>query len=256
MSRPLSTVALPVLVIFSAAQAVLGACPCLASDGGALDHYRVNGDLMYEGYVYPSNYGIGCTAHDTNLAPYCLDASSDKPEFCVESFCYVDKDNCDLPLKYLSGFFPLSGLYYSYQQCGNTGTFNAWFNNNTDNTNHTLADLADVVEDYVLSIRNNLQSDQSEFKSITSACSNDAACGCTNCAINTDWGESVDFTTAVIVPNPVVPVTDATTCLASVARSYFLKVAAAEYQDATKVGYLYAGTQVDGAFMQWPGIEW
>jgi hypothetical protein len=226
----------------------------LASDGGALDQYRVNGDLMYEGYVYPSNYGIGCIAHDTNLAPYCLDTNSDKPEFCVESFCYVDKDNCDLPLKYLSGYFPLSGLYYSYQQCGNAGTFNAWFNS-TDNT-HTLADLAGVVEDYVLSIRNNLQSDQSEFQGITSACSNDVACGCANCASNADWGISVDFTTAVIVPNPVVPVTDATTCLASVARSYFLKVAAAEYQDATKVGNLYAGTQVDGALIQWPGIEW
>jgi hypothetical protein len=166
----------------------------------------------------------------------------------------VDKDNCDLPLLYLSGYFPLSGLYYSYQQCGNDGTFNAWFNS-TDNT-HTLADLAGVVEDYVLSIRRNLQSDQSEFLGTASACSNDVACGCTNCASNADWGESVDFTTAVIVPNPVVPVTDATTCLASVARSYFLKVAAAEYQDTSNVGYLFAGTQVDGAFMQWPGIEW
>jgi hypothetical protein len=59
MPRPLSAVALPVLVIFSAAQAVLGACPvflCLASDGGALDQYRVNGDLMYrEGQENPNS---------------------------------------------------------------------------------------------------------------------------------------------------------------------------------------------------------
>jgi hypothetical protein len=233
-------------------------CPCLTSDGGALDPYRNDdGDLIYAGYVYPDDYGIGCKLQDENLAPYCLDSTDDNPEWCYHMFCYVDVDNCDLPLKYASGYFPASGLYYSFQTCGDTGTFDEWFNDSGDDDGtHELVDMADLVENYVLTIRNNLQDDYAEFSGVSSPCDYDSSCPCDTCEANADWGGSVGFTTTILVPEADTTPLASTTCMAQTLRSYFLKVAGAEYQDASVFGTLYAGFQDDGVFTQWPAIDW
>jgi hypothetical protein len=229
-------------------------CPCLTSDGGALDPYRTDdGDLVYGDYVYPDDYGIGCELQDENLPPSCL-GSDDDPAWCEQNFCYVDPDNCDLPLKYLSGYFPESGLYYSYQTCGSEGSFHEWFNGDDDS--HSLADIADLVESYVLSIRTNLQTDFVELAGVTSPCEYDSACNCDTCVYNSDWGGDVGFTTSILVPHATEPVADKSTCLAQTARSYFLKVAGAEYQNESVFGTEYGGFQEDGVFTQWPAMQW
>ena len=65
--------------------------------------------------------GDVCAPHDQHLPPTCADDSG-KPlvgaaEWCGNAFCYVDQDNCAIATL-LSGFFPLSKLYYSYETCG------------------------------------------------------------------------------------------------------------------------------------------
>jgi hypothetical protein len=33
-------------------------CPCLTTDGGALDSYKFGGQLYYDTYAYPNDYGM------------------------------------------------------------------------------------------------------------------------------------------------------------------------------------------------------
>jgi hypothetical protein len=66
----------------------------------------------------------------------------------------------------------------------------------------------------------------------------------------------VGFTTTILVPEADTDPLDRTTCMAETLRSYFLKVAGAEYQDSSVFGTLYAGFQDDGVFTQWPAISW
>lgn len=228
-------------------------CPCLATVGSALDLYKENGNLMYAGSIYPSDYGVGCKVHDENLPPYCTSSNDNDPEWCTESFCYIDKDNCDLPLKYLSGYFPESGLYYSFQTCGNEGTFFDWFSDGDDDS-YELVDLADLIETYVSTIRDIIEADYVETAAVTSACPYAVSCGCESCESNADWGEDVSFTTGTLVPKESV--LDSTTCMASTLNSYFLRIAGAEYQDSSNIGFMLAGFQGDGALIQWPAIEW
>jgi len=230
-----------------------GNCPCLTSHGNALDSYLdAEGDLYYDGHLYPSDYGLSCKDHDADLAPFCN--TDDNPEFCSEQFCYVDPDDCSYPLVYLSGYFPDSNLYYSYQTCGANGTFYDWFNNR-DGT-YTLIDLANVVETYVLSIRTDLQSDYSDLEEVTEPCATQSSCDCDICAYNSDWGQEVSFTTTGLIISSDLTATDTSTCITEIANSYFLKVVGAEYQDTSQFGTLYAGYQSDGVFNQWPAVQW
>ena len=214
---------------------------------------------MYRDHVYPSDYGIGCEQHDLSLPPFCNNSTDDqaKPEWCSQTFCYIDKDNCNLPFKYLSGYFPVSGLYYSYQTCGADGVFNVWFGNSSSGT-HVLKDLVVVVEDYVSSLRNNLQVDYLELADATIQCDIDGSCPCESCDPVSAWKSDVDFTKGVLVPTNEYSnsaKSPRTSCLAKTATDYFTRVAASEYRDSSNVGYLYGATHADGAFFQWPSQE-
>ena len=243
-----------ILCLQSGARGEDSSCPCLTTDNGLLDIYRDgSGDLIYAGYTYPTDYGVGCGQHDLDLDPYC--SSDDAPEWCTDQFCWVDPDNCD-SLEYLSGYFPASGLYYSFQTCGSDGTFYDWFNDGSTDDDRPLTDLADLVENYLLTIRSSLQGDFSEFSSVSSACDSYPSCGCAECVYNSNWLESVDFSQASLTPNAVTSLTDTSTCLAETASGYYLKVVGAEYQSTANVGFVYSGFQDDGAFSQWPALEW
>ena len=130
-----------VLSVLSLVKAEDTNCPCLTTDGGALDVYMVDGQLHYSEYPYPNDYGTrcdfrfkirmsilicagtdGCKAYDTDpvaLEPYCGNSSGthdDAPAWCFDSFCYVDPSNCVYRTT-LSGVFPDSGAAL-YSQFG------------------------------------------------------------------------------------------------------------------------------------------
>lgn len=69
-------------------------------------------------FTYPLGYGSGaCAAHDATLQPFCSDASGaplpDAPDWCQASWCWVDRDNCQLSANESSVF----SRYYSYETC-------------------------------------------------------------------------------------------------------------------------------------------
>lgn len=54
------------------------------------------------------------------LAEYiaaCSASAAPQPVWCEDSWCYVDPNNCTMPMS-KSKYFPDSGLYYSYETCG------------------------------------------------------------------------------------------------------------------------------------------
>jgi hypothetical protein len=245
-------------------------CPCLTSHGSGLDAYKNgNGDIVYADFIYPDDYGLGCKKQDIDpvpLQPYCGDEDgnlkSHAPLWCDKSFCYVDPNNCS-QLYFRSGYFPNANLFYSFQTCGSNGTFNEWFDNN--NNGHNLEDLADVVENYVESLRSNLEMEYITLASATSLdCNTTSSCPCSNCAcvsndcsLTTGWkDQKVDFVSTIFVPHAITPPSSRSECLANTAGIYFTNIASVEYQDTHHVGTLYGGYQEDGSFYQWPSIDW
>ena len=100
----------------------LATCPCLTSPPTTLP----NGGtvlLAAQTYDYASTYGLNkCDAHDATLAPYCsVGTGRSPPEWCADSWCYVDATNCEDLVLTNSVFFP--GLKYSYSTCGDANTF-------------------------------------------------------------------------------------------------------------------------------------
>ena len=102
-------------------------------------------------FCYPVDYGSGaCESWDKTLQPFCADSSGallpNAPAWCGDSFCYVDKNNCD-QIVGKSGMFPDEDLYYSYATCGGKSSFDDWL----DEQNPNLQKIAEIVENYVLS---------------------------------------------------------------------------------------------------------
>ena len=104
-----------VLAILSTVHCALSAtarCPCLTAFPAGVNPATgiTIGDSSYE---YPSDYGLStCAAHDSSLPPTC-DASTSLPSWCESSWCYVDRNDCNLPST-SSSYFPDHTLYYSY----------------------------------------------------------------------------------------------------------------------------------------------
>ena len=82
-------------------------------------HYTNNG----EGTCFPVTYGSEvCAPHDLDVHPGCR--GENPPDFCHDSFCFVDPEKCKLsPAIFgLSDLFPESKLYYSYSTCNSSET--------------------------------------------------------------------------------------------------------------------------------------
>jgi len=83
--------------------------------------------------VFPRSYGATCAAHDSRLDPYCTpsvdcEGSTTVSAWCADSWCWIDPSNCAGVLHTnTSGYFPGSGLAYSYETCGVSNLFDAFY---------------------------------------------------------------------------------------------------------------------------------
>jgi len=143
-------------------------CPCIEWAG--LDNYISEGCINFtpsegmgtsteDSFCYPVTYGsTECKVWDESLEPFCADASGNPlvnaPAWCLDSFCYVDPNNCDSIIG-KSGMFPNEDLYYSYATCGADSSFENWLESGGNN----LEAIAKIVEDYVISAVNTIESE-------------------------------------------------------------------------------------------------
>jgi len=239
-------------------------CPCTEWSG--LDQYvsRVQGQLKLtvypsgtggSSYLYPSDYGTNeCREWDATLPPYCRNvdgtAKAVVPSWCRSSWCYVNRNSCNLPLVYRSSYFPQEEVYYSYSTCGAQNTFSAWFGSGAATGLHAISELINVTAGYVRATRDEIEA-AFRNQSSGSGCRLTSGCSCGNCRMNAGWGQNVDFTdTMALTSNNLF------TCLGMIVSDTYLRVAGREYNNASRIGYLYLGFQADGSYMQWPGIEW
>jgi hypothetical protein len=82
------------------------------------------------GFTYPSTYGSGsCAAHDRDLSPFCDVATP--PEWCYHTWCYVNASECEgaavATSFYLSEHERGDEVFFSYEACGASDAFTAWY---------------------------------------------------------------------------------------------------------------------------------
>jgi hypothetical protein len=148
-----------------------------------------------------------------------------------------------LPLAELSGID--IGLHYSYLTCGGGSTFEDWFGvNGTAASSFDLEDLADIVEDYIKALRNDIEDTYLEYSDLTTSCDHShTGCPCSTCVPTAGWGTgvSVDFDSTMLKEHATTPVTARSTCLSETMHTYFTKIAGTEYHDMSKFANLYGG---------------
>jgi len=264
------TAVAPALIVFLTQLAAAGvargegsaSCPCITSFAGFYTHTStvagtIDVKLGAATYRYPAEYGVtNCTSHDKGLAPYCNVA--DSPEWCAAKWCYVDPKTCNYPAP-LSSYF--KGMRYSYKTCGASNTFDSWFGANAAASGaHALTDIADVVEGYLHSITNVMESNYLEIANTPSVtCTLPEACSCKECKKNDIWKQAIDVQTATFWQRPSssssADVLRMDKCLASFISDSFTHVAAKE-ANTSNIGYAYSGSQANGNYVQWPGTDW
>ena len=107
------------------------ACPCISSYSGynVTDVNANAGGATFTafspGSAFGEQYGLGCSAHDMGLAPFCDNAVLVAPSWCTANWCWVNASNCDASYApTASAFFEDStGLTYSYDTCNSTNSF-------------------------------------------------------------------------------------------------------------------------------------
>jgi len=115
-------------------------CPCIEPDFASMEMpnrsecpdpaFPLPATVKGKIYCYPADYGSGfCKAHDTKLAPDCADGNgvplSNAPNWCKDSWCYVNHATCGLTNAQSYVFPDVHGLWYAYSTCGNIDTFQA-----------------------------------------------------------------------------------------------------------------------------------
>lgn len=240
-------------------------CPC--TEYHNLDKYiDTNGQLSVQMagtngqvYKYSDKYGnMFCKKWDEYLEPYCADPDGTPktyaPQWCRQKWCYVDKDNCALPLIYRSSYFPEVELYYSYTTCGSQNSFSTWVEGGGMNgTANQILKLVELVEGYTRASRDSMEKEYREADDLSSqTCSLTSGCKCSACRKQDGWGVfEVAFTDTI-----VLTVSKSFRCLAKMIKDTYIRVANLEYDDPTRVGYLYYGHQIDGSYTQWPAMTW
>ena len=144
-------------------------------------------------------------------------------------------------------------MHYSYETCGDQSTFEDWFGvNGTGSSSYDLDDLADVVEDYIKSLRRDIEGTYVDMgEHLTSSCPySDTGCPCNDCVFTSGWGMAVDFDATMLVPHASTAVTDRTSCLYQPIHSFFMKIAGAEYHDTSNFANLYGGTLWQFSFLR------
>ena len=225
---------------------------------------------------YPITYGsTQCLEWDKDLEPFCSDpfgnTPPNAPAWCQDSFCYVDKDNCD-SIVGKSGMFPNEDLYYSDATCGAESSFDDWLDGG-GGTGGDLKDIAEIVEDYVISTVNTIEAaylnsaEAASTSVVSEYCgSTPDSCSCDGCEyISGGWGcEKVDFTQSNIIfgckygncvdPNSAAAIRGQ--WMAKDVATAYQRVANKEYRDNSRIAYQYFGEQDSGVFLQWPETDW
>ena len=260
-------------------------CPCIEWAG--LDTYIEGSCINFtpsegmgassdDSICYPITYGsTQCLEWDKDLEPFCADSGGNtnpnSPAWCQDSFCYVDKDNCD-SIVGKSGMFPNEDLYYSYATCGAESSFDDWLSGG-GGTGGDLKDIAEIVEDYVISTVNTIEAaylnsaEAASTSVVSEYCgSTPDSCSCDGCEyINGGWGcEVVDFTQSNIIfgckygtcVDPNSPAAIRGQCMAKDVATSYQRVANKEYRDKSRIAYQYFGEQDSGVFLQWPETKW
>ena len=138
-------------VLTLGSEAGLDGCPCLSSVD--LTSYQNGASLTFSisgsNYNLPLDYGLGCNQHDVGTDPSCSRPGC-SPPWCSQSWCWVDKNNCQMPDAGTSGYFPGSGVYYSYSTCGSVDSFSGFYNTlsttpRTTNLVHPLVSATSCV---------------------------------------------------------------------------------------------------------------
>jgi uncharacterized protein YegL len=236
----------------------------------ALDKYLENGKLkmQFAGqnsnvYYYGLQYGsFECKAWDATEQPYCANADGTlknyAPQWCSQKWCYVNKNDCTLPMVYKSSYFPDEDLWYSYSTCGSQNTFSSWASAGglTDGgiAESKLIELVDLIDGYSKSSRDTIEKEVRESAVASSGCSLTSGCSCPSCRVPQDnyWGtQQCDFTDIMVLSHG-----SEWDCIAKIIKDTYLKVAGLEYDDISRIGYQYAGQQADGSYAQWPAMAW
>jgi hypothetical protein len=202
-------------------------CPCLTSwdrtewyvDGSTTEIEISLGGLSY---TLPADYGIlNCTTHDVGTEPYCDVANP--PDWCTSEWCYVDPSNCALPTA-LSSYFGDAGLRYSYRTCGSSNSWASWFGENAAaDGSHQITDIADRLEEYLVGIVEEIETNQRELTNANPTCTPELACECGaeqggTCVDSDIWMQALDIQKTTYWPRSDSTALEARvdTCLATI----------------------------------------
>lgn len=265
-----------IITVISDTISPTGQAGCKCIEWAGLDGYVVDGSLIYRPsgsssyYNYPSNYGnMECKAHDQNLPPFC---QSSPPAWCAQKWCYVNKAQCTGSgiQTYRSSLFSDGNVYYSYETCGASNQFQAWFAQNAE-TSGTFAgesvsvvNLIDVLQQYLWSTRAMMEEEYIKLNAAPNlqGCQYSKMCNCLECYQNQVWNTRTDFSDVGSwirsEPGNLNPArqNNLTSCLSKGIRQTYIRVAAKEGQPQQRVGYQYFADQLTGSYVGWPNAEW
>jgi len=234
-------------------------CPCKTSFPSGADPTAVS--LSGIAYTYPPTYGLStCLEHDQGLPPFCTQAPV--PDWCNTTWCYIDPSTCD-KTHALSTYFPGSNMYYSYSTCGTANTYDSWFGaeagSGAGSGGHSLVEITGVIKRYLMAAAQTLEDNEPEVSGTTGSCSPPSSCPCADCstgtAASTTFGDqSIAIGVSTYTESGTASPRDE--CLASIVGETFLRVAAAEADPSSRLGYQYGAFQASGNYMQWPGVQW
>jgi hypothetical protein len=243
----------------SLALGAFAACPCVEWSG-LNDYLESDPETGMEvlivkpqgsggpAYTYPADYGVGgCGAHDKDKDPFCT--ARFPPAWCLDSWCYVDQNNCD-KVHVRSKYFWSEELYFSYGACGGSNSFQKWYVEGGAETQDKLGPLIELIEEYA---RSNKVAAETTPNNAGSCGTTQSSCPCTACSTSGQYwpGKKVSFEDITMLAGKKSAADDGT-CLGNAVSTTYLNMAAAEYDDMSRVGYQYFGHQLSGAYGQWP----
>lgn len=122
-----------------------GSCPCVGVDN-LLGYYATQQDAYH--VQYNNEAGASCNTWEMGMHPECRGGYYDGPDFCRQSWCYVDPCNCDLDVlpKMTNAGIKYQGgpAYWSYATCGSVDTYTDTMNTDSCAAQKTSAACAAV----------------------------------------------------------------------------------------------------------------
>ena len=109
-------------------------CPCVPDlssynlTGAFVDAGGATFSAFVPGAQYGPSYGLGCSAHDRGLKPFC-DLTQSTESWCSSSWCWVNASECAAAFEPTASsyFAGRVGLTYSYRTCNATNEFLSFY---------------------------------------------------------------------------------------------------------------------------------